>query len=87
MPPQGNAATPPTQENNMINTSNYSNPSDIPAVVRATALVTAGHLQLVVKCPNCGGLHRHMGPGVRRGACGALYVVPPRRERAQRSVA
>jgi len=65
----------------------YSNPSDLPAVVRATNLVTAGHLQLVVKCPNCDGLHRHLGPGVRRSPCGVQYVVKARRDPAQRSVA
>ena len=71
----------------MINSSTYSNPADLPAVVRATTLVTAGHLQLVVKCPGCGGLHRHLGPGVRRSPCGVQYVVRPRRETVRTAAA
>jgi hypothetical protein len=51
--------------------------------VRARALRTAGHHQAVVKCPSCGELHRHLGLGVRRSPCGAVYVVrPPRAVRA-----
>lgn len=50
--------------------------------VRAKQLVTAGHRQAVVKCPSCSQLHRHLGLGVRRSPCGAIYVVwPPRRAR------
>lgn len=43
--------------------------------VEASDLATSGTRQLVVQCPRCGELHRHLGLGLRRSPCGQHYVV------------
>lgn len=64
-----------------MSTTYTSDSAPVPNV-RAKHLATAGHQQAVVKCPNCAQLHRHLGLGVRRSPCGAIYVVwPPRAAR------
>ena len=50
-------------------------PPNHPAEVTARPLVTAGRQQLLVDCPRCGGAHRHLDSGPRRGPCGAKYAV------------
>lgn len=63
-------------------TDTYTSDSNPVPNVRARHLATAGHQQAIVKCPNCAQLHRHLGLGVRRSPCGALYVVrEPRKAR------
>ncbi|MFF7158126.1 hypothetical protein [Streptomyces sp. NPDC008139] len=47
---------------------------DVPTVP-ATDLATSGTRQLVVQCPRCGELHRHLGLGLRRSPCGQHYVI------------
>lgn len=50
-----------------------------PAAVTADPIVTSGRIEYTVRCDGpggCGHTHRHTGPGVRRGPCGALYTVP-----------
>lgn len=41
----------------------------------AKPLTTAGQTQLLIDCPRCGGIHRHLDEGPRRGPCGARYTV------------
>lgn len=43
--------------------------------VAARPLATAGRMQLLVTCPRCGGVHRHLDVGLRRGPCGGRYVL------------
>lgn len=52
-------------------------------IVRGTRLATSGHDQVVVKCPGCAEMHRHLGLGIRRGPCGAWYLVRVRAARRQ----
>lgn len=47
-----------------------------PAAVPATPIVTSGRVEYTVRCDGCGATHRHTGPGIRTGPCGALYTVP-----------
>jgi len=58
----------------------YTAPADEPPVVRATRLITSGHTQLVVRCPQCTGMHRHLGPGLRKSPCGVQYLVRVRQQ-------
>ncbi|MFJ5306123.1 hypothetical protein [Streptomyces sp. NPDC088350] len=46
-----------------------------PVEVAARPLVTAGRAQLLVDCPRCNGVHRHLDTGLRRGPCGARYAI------------
>lgn len=46
-----------------------------PAEVTARPLVTAGRMQLLVDCPVCGGVHRHLDAGLRRSPCGTRYAI------------
>ncbi|MET9083747.1 hypothetical protein ABZX77_17940 [Streptomyces sp. NPDC004237] len=50
-------------------------PTPQPAEVPGKPLVTAGRQQLLVECPHCAGVHRHLEDGIRRGPCGATYTV------------
>ncbi|MEU2859902.1 hypothetical protein ABZ672_16185 [Streptomyces mirabilis] len=50
-------------------------PTTHPVEVAAKPLVTAGRVQLLVNCPRCGSLHRHLETGIRRGPCGSRYTV------------
>ncbi|MDU8998199.1 hypothetical protein [Streptomyces mirabilis] len=50
-------------------------PTTHPVEVTARPLVTAGRTQLLVDCPFCGGVHRHLETGPRRGPCGSRYAV------------
>ncbi|WP_055527758.1 hypothetical protein [Streptomyces graminilatus] len=50
-----------------------------PDAVTADPIVTSGRIEYTVRCDGpggCGHHHRHTGPGVRRGPCGAQYTVP-----------
>lgn len=47
-----------------------------PAAVPADPIVTSGRIEYTVRCDGCGSLHRHTGPGIRTGPCGATYTVP-----------
>lgn len=50
-----------------------------PAAVSADPIVTSGRTEYTVRCDGpggCGALHRHTGPGIRTGPCGASYTVP-----------
>ncbi|MDN3021559.1 hypothetical protein [Streptomyces sp. S.PB5] len=47
-----------------------------PAAVAAQAIATSGRTEYTVRCTGCSQLHRHTGPGIRRGPCGATYTVP-----------
>lgn len=50
-----------------------------PAPVPADPIVTSGRTEFTVRCDGpggCGHTHRHTGPGIRRGPCGATYTVP-----------
>ncbi|MFJ9895267.1 hypothetical protein ACIQPR_18320 [Streptomyces sp. NPDC091280] len=50
-----------------------------PAAVHADPIVTSGRTEYTVRCDGtggCGALHRHTGPGIRTGPCGATYTVP-----------
>ncbi|WP_405930345.1 hypothetical protein [Streptomyces sp. NBC_00827] len=50
-----------------------------PAAVAADPIVTSGRIEYTVRCDGaggCGHTHRHTGPGIRRGPCGASYTVP-----------
>lgn len=50
-----------------------------PAAVAADPIATSGRTEYTVRCDGPGGchqLHRHTGPGIRRGPCGATYTVP-----------
>ena len=57
-------------------------PNPTPLEVAARPLVTAGHVQLLVDCPRCAGVHRHLDTGTRRGPCGATYLVTSRKDPA-----
>ncbi|MFF5004660.1 hypothetical protein ACFY3G_17735 [Streptomyces phaeochromogenes] len=49
-----------------------------PAAVEADPIVTSGRIEYTVRCDGpggCGATHRHTGPGVRTGPCGASYTV------------
>jgi hypothetical protein len=46
-----------------------------PVEVTGRPLVTAGRVQLLVDCPHCAGVHRHLEVGERRGPCGSRYTV------------
>lgn len=48
--------------------------------VAARPLTTAGRVQLLVDCPNCGSVHRHLDTGLRRGPCGGRYAIVTPRE-------
>jgi hypothetical protein len=52
----------------------FTSGGDTP-IVRGTRLATSGHDQIVIKCPGCGEMHRHLGLGVRRGPCGLVYLI------------
>jgi hypothetical protein len=54
--------------------------ADLPKTVSAKLLATSGHRQLIVRCPQCRELHRHLGLGVRKAPCGCVYVVRVRRD-------
>jgi hypothetical protein len=54
--------------------------------VPGTRLVTSGHGQLIVNCPQCGEQHRHLGLGLRRSPCGCWYVVGAPSESAGRGL-
>ncbi|MFJ2737668.1 MULTISPECIES: hypothetical protein [unclassified Streptomyces] len=43
--------------------------------VAAKPLVTAGREQLLVDCPHCASVHRHLADGTRRAPCGARYAI------------
>ena len=43
-------------------------------------LVTAGRTQLLVNCPRCAGVHRHLDTGIRRGPCGGRYAIVTTRQ-------
>ena len=47
-----------------------------PAAVAADPIATSGRTEYTVRCTGCGQNHRHTGPGIRRGPCGAIYTVP-----------
>lgn len=47
-----------------------------PPAVAADPIVASGRTEYTVRCDGCGCLHRHTGPGIRRGPCGATYTVP-----------
>lgn len=47
-----------------------------PAAVTADPIATSGRTEYTVRCDGCHQLHRHTGPGIRRGPCGATYTVP-----------
>lgn len=50
-----------------------------PAAVRADPIATSGRTEYTVRCDGlggCGAIHRHTGPGIRTGPCGATYTVP-----------
>lgn len=50
-----------------------------PAAVSADPIVTSGRIEYTVRCDGpggCGANHRHTGPGIRTGPCGATYTVP-----------
>ncbi|MFJ9903937.1 hypothetical protein ACIRVK_13700 [Streptomyces sp. NPDC101152] len=51
--------------------------------VAARPLVTAGRLQLLVDCPHCHAVHRHLEAGERRGPCGSRYAIVAPREDEQ----
>ena len=55
-------------------------PNPTPLEVAARPLVTAGHVQLLVDCPRCAGVHRHLDTGSRRAPCGARYAIVTSRE-------
>ena len=57
-----------------------------PAAVRADPIVTSGRTEYTVRCDGmsgCGAIHRHTGPGMRTGPCGATYTVPAGDELAE----
>ncbi|WP_034090150.1 hypothetical protein [Streptacidiphilus albus] len=58
-----------------MTSSTYTAPAAEPPIVRATRLITSGHTQLVIRCPQCSGMHRHLGPGLRKSPCGLQYIV------------
>lgn len=66
----------------MISTT-FTAPADEPPIVRATRLITSGHTQLVIHCPQCNGMHRHLGPGLRKSPCGVQYLVRVRAQTAK----
>ncbi|QQM44982.1 hypothetical protein [Streptomyces liliifuscus] len=50
-----------------------------PAAVPSVPIRTSGRTEYSVQCTGpsgCGEHHRHTGPGVRMGPCGAEYTVP-----------
>ncbi|HET8969418.1 MAG TPA: hypothetical protein VFN19_00045 [Candidatus Nanopelagicales bacterium] len=47
-----------------------------PAAVAADPIRTQGRTEYAVRCDGCGGLHRHIAPGVRTAPCGTTYTVP-----------
>lgn len=47
-----------------------------PANVPVTPIATSGRTEYTAHCPRCHRVHRHTGPGIRRGPCGATYTVP-----------
>lgn len=50
-----------------------------PTAVSADPIVTSGRIEYTVRCDGpggCGYVHRHTGPGIRTGPCGATYTVP-----------
>ncbi|MCM1976813.1 MULTISPECIES: hypothetical protein [unclassified Streptomyces] len=50
-----------------------------PAAVPCDPITTSGRTEYTVRCTGpggCGQNHRHTGPGIRRGPCGATYTVP-----------
>ncbi|MFF4823132.1 hypothetical protein ACFY20_08855 [Streptomyces sp. NPDC001312] len=51
-------------------------PNTIPEVT-ARPLATAGREQLLVDCPHCASVHRHLADGARRAPCGGRYSVVP----------
>ncbi|MFD9651733.1 hypothetical protein [Streptomyces mirabilis] len=53
-----------------------------PTEVSGTPLVTAGRQQMLVHCPRCDAVHRHLDTGARRGPCGARYLVTGREDPA-----
>jgi hypothetical protein len=47
-----------------------------PPKASVTPIATSGRTEYTAHCPRCQAVHRHNGPGVRRGPCGALYTIP-----------
>ncbi|MFB6950208.1 hypothetical protein ACFCXP_11310 [Streptomyces niveus] len=41
-----------------------------------TPIRTSGRTEYTAYCPRCRAVHRHTGPGPRRGPCGARYTIP-----------
>lgn len=60
-----------------------------PAAVPSSLITTRGRTEQMVRCEGddgCGAMHRHIGPGVRTGPCGASYTIPsPTTETEQES--
>lgn len=47
-----------------------------PPRVSVTPIATSGRTEYTAYCPRCLAVHRHTGPGPRKGPCGARYTIP-----------
>lgn len=47
-----------------------------PPPVPVTPIRTSGRTEYTAFCPRCLAVHRHTGPGPRKGPCGARYTIP-----------
>lgn len=54
-------------------------------IARPLVFITRGRIEYGTRCPSCGHMHHHVGLGLRRGPCGALYRLEPKRSRAGRA--